>query len=187
MRFVSKQASSILNKSNGLTYAFIKGADLIIKAFDIAIDRILDVHAASLDSEVKLGSDERKIKEEFGPNPQPVKIKPAQPKVVETKNQIIAKAEQNALHFDTENLSEKELKAKARELLERYPYMKKGQADFYVHHCTPGRYYTIQQYVKFEGVVYETARTSLDYLAGEGFYRKQSVKNKYVYTPINKE
>ena len=181
------EISKEVKKTHDFTYAFLKGADLINEAFDVAIDRILEVHANSLDTEIKLGSDEKKIKEEFGVTTQPIKVKPVQVKKSETKAQIIAKAEQNAKHFESENLSEKELKAKAKDLLERNPYMKKAQADFYVHHCTPGKYYTIQEYVKFEHVVYETARTSLDYLAGEGFYRKQSVKNKFVYTPITKE
>ena len=176
-----------VKRTHDFTYAFLRGADLINAAFDVAIDRILDVHATSLDNEVKLGSDEAKIKQEFGVTAQPEKPKVAQPKKSETKNQIIAKAERNALHFDSENLSEKELKLKAKELLETDPYLNKHQADFYVHHCTPGRYYSIQQYVKFEHVVYETARTSLDLLAKRGYYREQTVKNKYVYTPINKE
>lgn len=172
-----------VKRTHDFTYAFLRGSDLINAAFDVAIDRILDVHALSLDTEVKLGGDEKKIEKEFGVQP----VKPKTPvQKSDTKNEIIAKAERNALHLD-ENLSEKELKAKARELLETDPYLNKHQADFYVHHCTPGRYYSIQQYVKFEHVVYETARTSLDLLAKRGYYREQSVKNKYVYTPINKE
>lgn len=173
-----------VTRTHDFTYAFLKGSDLTIDAFSIAIDRILDVHALSLDTEVKLGSDKKKIQYEF-------KIKPEEKKTpekkVETKKQIIEQAERNVIHFDGENLSEKELKAKAKDLLERDPFLNKHQADFYVHHCTPGKYYSIQEYVKFERVVYETARTSLDLLAKRGYYREQSVKNKYVYTPINKE
>ena len=173
-----------VNRTHDFTYAQLRGSDLIANAFKTAIDRILDVHTSSLDTEVKLGGDEKKIKTEFNIQPEPVKI---QPKKTETKNQIIEKAERNALHFDSEVLSEKELRQKAQELLETDPFLNKHQADFYVHHCSQGRYYSIQQYVKFEHVVYETARTSLDLLAKRGYYREQRVKNKYVYTPINKE
>ena len=178
------EISREVKKTRDFTYAFLKGADLINAAFDVAIDRILEVHATSLDTEVKLGSEEKKIAKEFGiESPKPK----GQPKKSETKNQIIEKAERNALHLDTTNLSERELKTKANELLESDPYLSKKQADFYVHHCTPGKYYSIQQFVKFEHCVYETARTSLELLAKQGYYRKQSVKNKFVYTPINKE
>ena len=178
------EVSKEVTRTRDFTYAFIRGADLAINAFSTAIDRILEVHATSLDTEVKLGSDKKKIQYEFKLNKDEKKVPEKKP---ETKNQIIEKAERNALHFDGENLSEKELKAKAKDLLERDPFINKHQADFYVHHCTPGKYYSIQEYVKFEHVVYETARTSLDLLAKRGYYREQSVKNKYVYTPINKE
>ena len=75
----------------------------------------------------------------------------------------------------------------AQNLLEQDPFLKKGQAHFYVRHCTMGKYYTIQQYKKCEGCVYETARTSMDNLAKLGYYRREQVKNKFVYTPISKE
>ena len=87
---------------------------------------------------------------------------------------------------DTTGLSEKELKAKEIEILQSDPYIKKGQAHFYVRHCTKGRFYTIQEYKKFEGCVYETARTSMDNLAYRGYYRREQIKNKFVYTPIDK-
>ncbi|HBD06238.1 MAG TPA: hypothetical protein DCY93_02375 [Firmicutes bacterium] len=69
-------------------------------------------------------------------------------------------------------------------LLEVYPYLKRNQAHFYASHCTIGKHYTIAQYKKEEGVAYETARTSMDFLADQGFYKKSQVRNKFVYTPI---
>ena len=173
-----------VNRTHDFTYAFLRGADLINASLEESTGRIKEVQSHTLDTEVKVGSDERKIEEEFGFKPEQKKV---QPKVTETKAQIQAKLEQNALHFETENLSEKELRAKANSLMEIDPYLSKHQANFYVHHCTPGRYYTLQQYVKFTGCVYETARTSMDALATKGYYRKDSIKNKFVYTPINKE
>ena len=89
-----------------------------------------------------------------------------------------------ALSLPKSNLSEKEMKEVARYILETHPNIRKGQANFFASHCTIGRYYTIQDYKKANKVAYETARTSMDNLALEGFYKKLQIKNKYVYTPI---
>ena len=173
-----------VKRTHDFTYAFLKAADTISSYIDLATERINEVQSKALDTEVKVGSDERKIEEEFGYKPQ---VKPVQPKVTETKAQIQARMERNAVHFESENLSEKELRAKANQMMEIDPYINKHQANFYVHHCTPGRYYTLQQYMKFTGCVYETARTSMLLLAKQGYYRQETIKNKFVYTPINKE
>ena len=85
-----------------------------------------------------------------------------------------------------QDLDEKALNRAAIDLMERDPNLRPGQAHFYVRHCTIGKYYTIQQYKKAERCVYETARTSMDYLAKAGYYRREQVKNKFVYTPISK-
>lgn len=85
-----------------------------------------------------------------------------------------------------QELDEKALNRAAEDLLESDPTLRPGQAHFYVRHCTLGKYYTIQQYKKAEGCVYETARTSMDNLARGGYYRREQVKNKFVYTPISK-
>lgn len=69
-------------------------------------------------------------------------------------------------------------------LLEVYPYLKRTQAHFYATHCTIGKHYTIAQFRKEEDVAYETARTSMDFLADQGFYLKTQVRNKFVYSPI---
>ena len=85
------------------------------------------------------------------------------------------------------DLNEKQLKAAQTDLLESDPQLRPSQAHFYVRHCTLGKYYTIQQFKKAEGCVYETARTSMDNLARRGYYRREQIKNKFVYTPISKE
>ena len=69
-------------------------------------------------------------------------------------------------------------------LLEIFPTLKRGQAYFYARHCTIGKYYTISQYKKLLDVAYETARTSMDNLADLGFYRKEKLNNKFIYTPL---
>ena len=83
-------------------------------------------------------------------------------------------------------LSDKEVKEYVRYLLETNPSLNRKQANFLANHCTPGRYYTIQQYKSFCRCAYETARTSMDHLASEGYYEKLQVKNKFVYRPATK-
>ncbi len=69
-------------------------------------------------------------------------------------------------------------------LVEVYPTLKRGQAYFYARHCTIGKYYTIAQYKRLLGCAYETARTSMDNLVELGFYRKEKLNNKFIYTPV---
>lgn len=89
-----------------------------------------------------------------------------------------------ALSVPRASLSEKEIKDTARYIVETNPSIKKTQAYFFAGHCTIGRYYTIQDYKKCIRCAYETARTSMDLLAEQGFYKKLQLKNKFVYTPI---
>lgn len=84
-------------------------------------------------------------------------------------------------------LDEEEASKFEEYLLETNPTLKKGQAYFYARHCTIGKYYTIQQYKHTLNCVYETARTSMDNLANLGYYRKEGIKNKFVYTPVGKD
>lgn len=84
-------------------------------------------------------------------------------------------------------LSPSEIKEYAQYLIETNPRLSKKQAVFLANHCTVGRYYTVQDFKKSMKVVYETARTSMEKLANEGYYVKAQVKNKFVYTPRKKE
>lgn len=72
----------------------------------------------------------------------------------------------------------------AIDLRETYPTLSKSQAHFYASHCTIGRSYTIQEFKSSESTSYETARTSMDYLATMGFFEKTKIRNKFVYKPI---
>ena len=83
--------------------------------------------------------------------------------------------------------NEEEIKAKARKLLELHPDLKKKQAHFYAGHCVIGLHYTIEQFKKEERTVYETARTSMDFLASKGFYKKELIGKKFVYSPIERK
>ena len=97
------------------------------------------------------------------------------PKVVE---------EQIAVSYVPPVLDEKQASRLEQHLLELDPSLRKHEAKFYARHCTLGKKYTISQYKKAIGCVYETARTSMDHLVELGYYRKEAVKNKNVYTPI---
>ncbi len=81
-------------------------------------------------------------------------------------------------------LDEQDASVVASHLLELYPTLRRSQAEFYSHHCTLGKYYSINQFKEYASCAYETARTSMDNLASLGFYKKENVKNKFVYTPI---
>jgi hypothetical protein len=84
----------------------------------------------------------------------------------------------------TPMLSDHEMKEYARYIVETNPRVRKPQAVFFASHSALGRYYTIQDYKRTMRCAYETARTSMDNLAAEGFYQKLQIKNKFVYTPI---
>ena len=123
-------------------------------------------------------------KEEKKPEPKP------QPKVEEKviSKPRVQEIEKVAYVVKKEaTIDERTLKKMETALLESDPLINKKQAHFYVRHCAVGRFYTIQQFKKAEGCVYETARTSMDNLAKRGYYRRENIKNKFVYTPIDKE
>lgn len=73
----------------------------------------------------------------------------------------------------------------ARAMIEINPLLRDYQALFYANHHDVGRYYTIGHFKNFTGCAYETARTSMDYLTSLGLYRKEQLKNKFVYTPTD--
>lgn len=83
-------------------------------------------------------------------------------------------------------LSEDDALRLENHLMELNPNLSRGQAYFYARHCTLGMNYTISQYKKTLGCAYETARTSMDHLVYLGYYRKELLKNKYIYTPVKK-
>ncbi len=128
----------------------------------------------------------REIKfERIVPREEPVKV---QPKPREAKE---LKVDEEAPKINYVNIAkpsdEKSLNRLEEDLLESDPLLRPAQAHFYVRHCTLGKFYTIQQFKKAEGCVYETARTSMDNLAKRGYYKREQVKNKFVYTPIKRD
>lgn len=126
------------------------------------------------------------------PTPAPAPIKEVAPApAVEEKKPAPAPIQTQpvglAVSFIPEELDEKTAQRLERHLLELDVRLKKGQAYFYARHCTLGMFYTIEQYKKATKCVYETARTSMDKLVEYGYYEKQLVGKKFVYTPIKRK
>ena len=130
------------------------------------------------------------VKEE--PKVEPVKeeepVKEVEVNVVpeeeKQQNKVTYVQEELAISYIPVALDEKQACLVEQDLLERDPSLRKGEAHFYARHCTKGKKYSIAQYKKAIGCVYETARTSMDHLAELGYYRKEKIKNKFVYVPI---
>ena len=130
-----------------------------------------------------------KVVEQAKPEPQPAPAPAPAPvevvKVEEAPKVVIQQpAEQIAVAYVPPVLDEKQASRLEQHLLELDPSLRKHEAHFYARHCTLGKNYTIAQYKKAIGCVYETARTSMDHLVELGYYRKEMVKNKNVYSPI---
>ena len=140
--------------------------------------------------------------EEARPAPQPAREPapaPAPAQRVEEEPQELPEApkkktvkvtyiqEELAVAYIPVALDEKQAVLLEQDLLERDPELKKGEAKFYARHCTKGKKYTIAQYKKSLRCAYETARTSMDHLAELLYYRKEKIKNKYVYIPVERE
>ena len=130
------------------------------------------------------------VEEEKELEPQVAPIKEEVPQVEQPKKKTIKVTyvqEELAVAYIPVALDEKQAVLLEQDLLERDPELKKGEAKFYARHCTKGKKYTIAQYKKSLRCAYETARTSMDHLAELLYYRKEKVKNKYVYIPVEKE
>jgi hypothetical protein len=105
-------------------------------------------------------------------------IKTKKLKNIEPNPEPIVSSKLDIKHL--QNLEEEDF---AKQLTEMNPLIKYHQALFYFNHRVVGHYYTISQFKDFADCAYETARTSMDFLTSLGLYRKEQVKNKFVYTP----
>ena len=107
--------------------------------------------------------------------------KPVEQPVVE---EPVSQQEQIAVSYIPPAIDEKQALRLEQHLLELDPSLRKHEARFYARHCTLGKSYTIAQYKRMIGCVYETARTAMDHLVELGYYRKDSSNKKFIYTPI---
>lgn len=187
---------------NDLTYFVRYGLDFNENVINQLIDKIVDFKAQTIKEEfyapeVEDVKDEAKVVEEV--KAEEIKEEPA--KVLEEKEPIAKKKEEAivindvkeeqrlediAISYIPRGLDEKEAQRLEVHLLELDPSLKKGEAKFYARHCTLGKMYTIQQFKQANRCAYETARTGMEHLVALGYYRKEQIKNKFVYTPINR-
>ena len=131
---------------------------------------------------------QEEVRQEVKPEPQQVEARPAEVEVPKKKTvKVTYVQEELAVAYIPVALDEKQAVLLEQDLLERDPELKKGEAKFYARHCTKGKKYTIAQYKKSLRCAYETARTSMDHLAELLYYRKEKIKNKYVYIPVERE
>ena len=182
-----------VQKTGDITYFVDYALDVITKICEEIGDHIVNLNATGLKSDFfKEDTPETPVSET------PVVEETVEvSEVVETteveivkevskpkKIKVETKEEQIAVSYIPTMIDEKEACRLEQHLLELDPSLKKGEAKFYARHCTLGKKYTIAQYKKAIGCVYETARTAMDHLAELGYYRKEQLKNKYVYSPI---
>lgn len=183
-------------KTNDLTYFVNVAIQYFSNAASYLLDKIVqisrDAIANDYYSEEKNSINDYDKNEEQEENDDIIEKVEIKNKAEQIKPKNIEKASEivnNSPSVDVSNyekLDEKALNKAAEELLESDPNLRPSQAHFFVRHCTMGKYYTIQQFKKAEKCVYETARTSMDNLARRGYYRREQIKNKFVYTPISK-
>ena len=126
------------------------------------------------------------VVEQPKPEPQPAPIQEERPveRVVEQPKVEEPQQEQIAVSYIPPAIDEKQALRLEQHLLELDPSLRKHEAHFYARHCTLGKSYTIAQYKRMIGCVYETARTAMDHLVELGYYRKDSSNKKFIYTPI---
>ncbi len=181
--------------TNDLTYLLIEFLKHLDKAINVFSLRLEQIQLTNIQKEFVQGDDPEEFAKEAGLNI--IFPEPEAPKKVESKpirklsNQVAPAPSYNptpVVHVaPVQHIPSKDYDALAEDLLESDPFLKPGQAAFYVRHCTVGKFYTIAQYQKATGCVYETARTSMDNLAKRGYYKRENLKNKFIYTPIPKE
>lgn len=192
-----------VQKTNDITYFVNYGIKQLEKRCDELLDLLANREVMQIrkdfyrpeEPEVKEEVVEEQVIEEpvqhveptpvVAPAPAPVPAPVKKPVVEEVKPVVRQEVkEEIAVGYIPPVLDEKAASRLEEHLLELDPSMKRGEAHFYARHCTIGKRYTIQQYKKSIGCAYETARTSMDHLVAMGYYRKEMVKNKNVYTPI---
>ena len=116
--------------------------------------------------------------------PEPVKVEPAPQPISQPAPAQEVPGEQIAVSYIPPAIDEKQACRLEQHLLELDPSLRKHEAHFYARHCTLGKSYTIAQYKRMIGCVYETARTAMDHLVELGYYRKDSSNKKFIYTPV---
>jgi hypothetical protein len=189
---------TILEDKEGLENAILESQ----KSFDLTylLNYLFDKVDGAIEgalSDMVLAENEA-LKEEFYDSEKEEKsteypVNAAKPAVEKPAIKPVVKAE-SSLNYEQSiaisnvptGLSETEANRLAEHLIEMNPSLSRSQAYFYANHCTLGMNYTIAQFKKEMGCAYETARSSMDKLVSFGYYRKEVLKNKYIYTPVKR-
>lgn len=178
-------------KTLDLTYYVNYILDLLYEDLKDILDEIVLTERDEIKNEqIDLSEDEglnakSTVEEEAKPSERSVAVMARPVEFVKLQEPSPYIGESNvALPVFPAGLKEQDVEGIVTNLLEVYPYLKRTQAHFYACHCTIGKHYTISQFKKEENVAYETARTSMDFLAENGFYSKTKVRNKFVYSPV---
>lgn len=181
-------------KTFDLTYI----VDYFANKIEPLVDEVLDDIVSAKQSIIKNEFYEKEVdtieeKEKINVNSDSESLKEdnskIEPKIVEkVQEESIINFNQNiAISSLPTGLSEVEAKRLEIHIRELDPNLSRSQAYFYARHCTLGMKYTIQDYKNATGCAYETARSSMDNLVYSGYYRKEMLKNKFIYTPVKKD
>jgi len=177
-----------VQKTNDLTYALVAIIDVVMNEVQSFLDLITQVKMKAVKKEYRsLESDLPETRSVTSEKPIEKALEKKKEQIVKAKPVIQeVKPELVAIPQTSPFPKEEDIKSVVKNLLESNPLLRPKQAEFYARHRTLGKYYTIAMFKKEMDVVYETARTSMDNLAQLGYYRRENVKNKFVYTPIKK-
>lgn len=185
-----------VQKYSDTTYFVIYAYELLDSISDDYLNNYTAFTSDNVENEMyseDVIEEKEEIKEEIKEEKDIKKDEPRVAPKTETKKEVKQKEViveegpiETAIRYVPRGLDEKEAAKLEQQLLEMDPSLKKKEAHFYAHHCTLGMNYTIQQYKRYCRVSYETARTSMDHLVELGYYKKEQIKNKFIYSPIKK-
>ena len=179
--------SQEVQKTNDITYFVIFGLTFFDRVIDSFIDLAVNFSVYTLKNDF-FKEDEPKVEEIIEPKVEEIEVKE---KVEEPQREVPPISSRPnydslAVNYIPPVLDEKEAYRLEQDLLESDPSLKRGEAYFYARHCTLNKFYTISMYKKELGCAYETARTSMENLVNLGYYRKDKIKNKFVYFPVKR-
>ncbi len=76
------------------------------------------------------------------------------------------------------------LKMSKEQLFHRYPFFSKQQIAFFVTHRNPYDYYSIQEYMRYSHVCYETARIAMERFVHYKWYHRRKIGKRFYYTTL---
>lgn len=168
-----------------LTYIlnyFVKKSDLMVNNY---LDELVDAQKKAIKDEIYTPED-NSFKEEKVENIDNENLNVEGAATTPIESSPITFSTNVAINNIPTGLSEAEASKLETHLIELDPSLSHSQAYFYARHCTINMKYTILQFKKELGCAYETARSSMDHLVYLGYYRKEMLKNKFIYTPVKK-